>query len=613
LTEITRRDKNATVSKLLENKEKLLIFCTLLSSALAWGPPFSNQNAGRIAETLMSATRGNDFVVLNFLPFGENLPELFIQAAKLSESLGVESSELSASSDTRLHAIEYLLGEERSFQIREERVQDFRENIFLALELFQLTTLNGSVSDLVQLSNILKPLHYSKKEFKSLFWLFPFLYNEEGRALSLQFDGALKLEIKRKVQSMNSGELQALYVRPHATHYRYATRLSSVFDILFKEETRNEFRTELISQMLNDFEEDMIVRQLPLFAYFYRPHEDKGGKRPGFFALEEISPMEALLRGELAGDCSTSDLAFYALLGKVKVFKTSVDTKNSKSQRLKGFVFVLEIEQDGKTIPYIVSMNSRMAKSLHAELAVQAIARAYGTQDVLLPNFTINPLRPGDNPEIQKGFDRYPGELVTEVDMGAGWHSLDAFYADKITGHSNQYSFQLLRNARVVSVAAQIESEEFRIINAASYTVPQETGVFRGLQHSPFVRSLLAMQHAETAGLTFLETAQLYSVTEDQVSAANYLLRTGDMEAQKILKAFASLEFQADFLKFLPVKTQLEILKDLHLADADLLRTASWTKAAEGTLKHIEKNQIDMGTDFDSDHTKKCLAALRGK
>jgi len=587
-----------------------LVLPIVFVSFLLWAPPYDIPHQELAQQTVNSLNLRGDRGLLNFLPYSTNVPLIFAQAAPFIQALGLDATELSQREVRNVHSVEYLGSE------NVDAVEPANKDIYV----FEIESAFENVPDgfykksLVESLNFFNQQHRQEFFFKSkemshaFFHLVPFLYDESGVALYENLEVAKK-QVFERISQMTPSQLRELFLRPLATHSITKHTFSPVYDHIFTSDELEE-RREFITRF-NNFRDVYGEREIPRYMYF-RPrrmaNSDKIKFKPDFVALTEVSPLEALLRGEWAGDCSTESLAYYALHPRVKVFKLSNATKNSDG--IQGYVFVLEIDHDGKTLPYILTMNAKLVTKQHIALASEIVARIYKVDSVLLPHFSDD-YRMTDNPEVKALYSSAKSENV-KVNIPADWFQIDTLQKEfKDMAHANPYAGKRIQHARLVNIAELAARGNLRILRTLSSKVHSSVQAEAPmLKH--FSRALLAHQHLLATGGDPEAVAHAYGNSEQDLHRIRRLLVDAAPHAEGIEEAIKTLGIEADHFRAFPIQRQLLLFSILLKNNSSLLTDSKWSKAAKSALALADKIDKDLARSSEYTTTASCLAKLRG-
>ena len=103
--------------------------------------------------------------------------------------------------------------------------------------------------------------------------------------------------------------------------------------------------------------------------------------------LEEVPPLVALFRAEWTGDCSRTSVPTYVLSPAVKVYY--IRKFDDFETRPVGYVLVLNVKLNGKTLPYVLTTNGNLSAAEVRGLTL-SLAKLYSADEIIVPNFKIN-------------------------------------------------------------------------------------------------------------------------------------------------------------------------------------------------------------------------------
>jgi len=281
-----------------------LIFKFLaLIQLVAWGQLTPSQ----VAHNTMLAVGQSDRSVQNFLPFGTNIPGVIRGLDPYLLALNLSIEQLQPPALSRVYSVEYL-HDEAVDHSAPKNLKRFKELIVAAFDGTQKINYQGLVSDLQALiqADAKGFLFSGKIPSRNFFLLIPFIYKSDGTPLYSSYEDARR-ESLIAIDSMTADQLRHLYLRPQALQSNSISPLNPIFDLIYEGESRFD-RFPILHQLLENFRDIFIERDIMTYTYYNPtsgPNQRRSKVKPSFFALHETSPLEALLRGEWAGDCAT--------------------------------------------------------------------------------------------------------------------------------------------------------------------------------------------------------------------------------------------------------------------------------------------------------------------
>jgi len=135
-------------------------------------------------------------------------------------------------------------------------------------------------------------------------------------------------------------------------------------------------------------------------------------------------------------------IPYYALVKEARIYFLHKGSKPTASPS--GYVFAVEVEAQGRRIPFVITVNGPTLSKSDVEAAVRLVADDFGTAQVLLTSFKRSPDTVNTD-NARDGMNSFNGSLVAAA-FPEGWEIID-----RLT-KSDLYSRKRLGKARLVAV-----------------------------------------------------------------------------------------------------------------------------------------------------------------
>jgi len=216
-------------------------------------------------------------------------------------------------------------------------------------------------------------------------------------------------------------------------------------------EEKDEFVLTALNKFVkNRFYEEKIIPRLKYKAIMIPP-----GEAISELFLEEVHPLIAEFRAEWTGDCSLDSVPLHVLSPDVKVYHIrKFDDFETKPV---GYVLVLNVKLNGKTLPYIVTMNGGLSSAEVRGLSL-SIAKMYGADQFITPNFKKN-IWLANNDRMRFGMNSFRMTPV-RVEIPESFKKISelrGLYAEYLGyfQHQDYYHPERIANANLVTVSEQ--------------------------------------------------------------------------------------------------------------------------------------------------------------
>jgi hypothetical protein len=169
----------------------------------------------------------------------------------------------------------------------------------------------------------------------------------------------------------------------------------------------------------------------------------------------------ALFRGQWGLDCSLWSVPLYALSSGARVYSIWLHDTTEPD----GYVFVVEAKVNGRTVPYILTINGIKDFDFAVTRAVvSAVAKIYNTNEVVVPAFLKGASRIVNTTVIRSGLQFAKSDFV-DVELPSDWETISRFTKVNHTYGKfvDTYSEGALKKARLVNLSKQEHMGEMNL------------------------------------------------------------------------------------------------------------------------------------------------------
>ncbi|MGE4232057.1 MAG: formylglycine-generating enzyme family protein [Bacteriovoracia bacterium] len=415
---------------------------------------------------------------------------------------------------------------------------------------------------------------YFKRQLKILFNLSPFLYDGQGKALFQNMPDA-KAEIVRKIQEIEPAQLenffkdQVIYhLKPIFLEKSQERGFGAIQD-LFKSSFENEFLTKTLRGALEqkqsgDSSRVATQRQL---------------------SLEEIPAPVSLFRGCFGGDCSILSVPNYVLVKDTKVYWIRKGSDFSKKPD--GYVFVAKAQVDGKSYPYIVTVNGATLTATDVGAVIKLVASDWNAERVVLPDLKKSPYLVNTQ-TIRDGMGLKSGRPV-RVELPSGWNVVEKHTSQNSRQYQNYYAGEQLQEGYL----APVERSQNVVTHpeVLGYAPTQMEKI------SKLDRALLGAQslmHDPNLNVTKREEIlRLLSVSEAEINAAKPIIEVSQnkpLTAKQYETARDVLSFGPEDLLKLDPFSKAHSIGLLYETRRDLFDAKTWAELIANADKSLVKD-----------------------
>jgi hypothetical protein len=435
------------------------------------------------------------------LQYRRNVVQVLDPVQTLINSLGDNAADLTIQ-PTKIEGIEFW-SEEPEFD--QQRISDLKTSLISSLKKINLDAFTNLRSDILVLKkNTSEAGDDFSKNVKRLLMLAPFIYDSSGTVV---VDSAQMNFIEYQINSATPNEFSNLYDDLYKNHQ------SSV--VLEASKQRG------MGQLLQ-IHQNVVSKFIGVTIHSSIAPKPRTGSRAEkrVITVEKVSSIVALYRGATSGDCSILSVPYYPLVKGVEVFWIRKDYKHDKFPA--GYALVAQVEVDGKTLPYVITINGVTLSYVDTRAVVQLLAKKYDTNEVIVPDFGQNQhVVNYDN--VRQGMTYKKSDVVT-VRFPIGWNIVEQHTNQYGWGNdTNYYRADRIGQARKVNV----KSEKIDVINR------HETTTFLPINKSKDVSTLSILDSAILANHVLgdiksedekHEILKDLGISDHQVVVASYLL-----------------------------------------------------------------------------------------
>ncbi len=449
----------------------ILILCIYSIQSLAWTPKLNSPE--HAVDFFASILQKHPQFLDSSMEYQRNPFDYALAIKNYQLVLGHDSN------PTSIHPLptfgfEYLKSKE-VWSVKDQFVDEMKlklAEILNQLDDHQLRPFQEEMRKIDQLQSI--DVRNGKGSIYDFLLVVPFLYTKDGAPKYENLDVSVKERIQSEIQKLDRNGIFSLfkiiqnaYYLPQYEEYKKKSP-SEKFTIAY-----NRFY-----KLLENISNDLGVV------------DPKTKRLIGTQAvrLEEVPASIAIFRAFLGRDCSLEKIAFYAFIAGVKVYWY----RNSyfDSSIPDGYVLVAPVQLEGKTIPYIITINGSRISSMAAKAITYAVGREWNSKKIAYSTYEyIHNL-----PEVKQGMNFAYSEKLPFV-LPAAWKIVDEMYekdAERNQVESRIYSAsELIKYGRVADIDfdSDLIVQEFPRIEKQSYPDPSSLNI----RSVPvFERSMLA-------------------------------------------------------------------------------------------------------------------------
>jgi hypothetical protein len=423
-----------------------------------------------------------------------------------------------------------------NFRYDEAAVERLRELIRADLKAFGQQPLAGDFSAALRT--------LSASRFKRFLRLAPLFYGDDRGLISDRQD----------IGAITAAELDSLY------RDRYPGHLRETVVAFLKERGDAE-----LQRLFNSHESQFIQRdvQSTLTMRATVPNQGKIHKA----SIEEVPPLIALFRSPFGGDCSMATVPYYPLIRGVKVYW--IRKNDVFSTQPDGYALVVPVIYEGRTLPYVVTINGPRLGTANVRIALDLIAKDWNVRDIIVTDVERNPLVMNTE-AVKKGF-AFEGSESVEVALPPAWDRVTQMLNAR--GAGSYYDGQKLKSARLVHLDAASLAQYRGAVQ--SYPQISDLGTMALLDRA-LLAALSSLGHREgtfnqeTHDRNVRDILQALQVSVRQHEVAGNIVKASDnrpLDLNHFQEAKAELGFTERDLTSLDVLTRAHTLGALGIGN----------------------------------------------
>jgi hypothetical protein len=511
------------------------------------------------------------------MQFRRNLLEAVEPIERIRDELGV-NAESGMVGDARTVSLSYLNSETWSYDA--EALKTVTGTLSAELEAFA-SAHPGELGSLEATFRTFKGPDFAKRS-KNILRILPFLFAADGTPIVARLGPTEKAALLAKISAVDPNMLDNLYRDFFANHAKPLVEQIAARDGLGQ-------LTAFLKNVQTDFIDGIVAKAVTPMAENGKAVEMRA------LSLERIPSYLAVIRGTIGGDCSLHSVPYFPLVKGSRTYwiRKAVGAKGQPQ----GYLFAVPVEIDGKVLPYVITVNGASLSKVDVERSIHAVAREWGVEEVVLPNFEFK-LKDGALPNqylvntaaARDGL-RFKGSVPINVELPHGWDVIAAELKRKPSGYKNYYDDNL-RQAVVAKIPFAAEDK----VVYATLTQP-----YRNI---PDVTKIPKLEKAILAGGAVSKSteaerhavASILGLNESELKAGEILYGASIAEPINAEK-FAILQRYLDFklaqvLKLDPF-TAIESLHVLSTENPTLGTPEEWSKLWASAASKLDRSYIE--------------------
>jgi hypothetical protein len=501
--------------------------------------------------------------------FRRNILEVLKDGSELSKDLGSNAAPRDRHPLTTM-TLKYAPGATIAYDLSKiEALKVSLGNDIERLPLPEVTTLAEDLAALKQHSlknGVFSPEVY-KKNLGRLMRVAPVVYDSAGVAHP---GSPWKAGASRSVSALDPREIENLFRDGFVQHQQSVIRAAA-------SQSGRGLWPQVLQAQLNGFIKKTVAQALLPQVTSASTSDDKVSAR--YLRLEEMASPDTLFRGCFGKDCSILSVPYYP---EVKGTKTYWLRKSpNPNHPPDGYVFVVPVQVNGKTLPYILTVNGNLT-SEDVKKTIQAIGLDWGTSKYVYADLKKNPYLVNAT-EMIAGLSASDAKPV-KVGLPAGWEKVEAFIDQhRVHGYGNYYQAANIENAKIATIETQGRDLLGPIERKTSLPPPRDRS--RKILDRPVLdRAILAAEAVE--GMVERNTKdhvlERMSLSREQLDAAVQLkgMRPGTgMDANQYERLAKELGFKVKDLLALDPTTVTQSLFLIHDQKPSLAGEEQWRTA----------------------------------
>ncbi|MBL7713867.1 MAG: hypothetical protein JNL01_00275 [Bdellovibrionales bacterium] len=567
----------------------VLFSSPIAGSAGAWNVDLHTRD-GQIDLLLSVIARHPDLPSSN-LQFRRNLLDTIEKIPGILDHLGQDATP-SAFLPSMVYSSEYT-SSGTELKAKPELIEAVKTQLQDALAKLPELSLRSIAEDLKALK---KAGGTVEKEWKALvsayLKLLPYFYDGSGSSVFPNGLAASKQQLRELIQNETSGDLENRFADVYKKHQ--TSKLASI-----TKEPELRFMEASLAVHLREFVEKTAIPATQL----YSETGQKAATR--FISLEEIPGIISALRGTLANDCSILSVPYYGLVKSSRVYWIRKD--KDVEAKPSGYVFVSEVTLDGKTIPYIITINGPTLTSDDSLEVVRMVAELRGSDEVILSDFNVNNWLVNFG-TIRTALKSIPGKEV-QVTMPPGWKVVEDYQnRNAPAGYSNYYASSRVKSAIRSSVSdiRKMARKTSRSESIVRYTLAKDLEKIPALNRAITAANAAAKDAAGTRADALDLIRKRLKVTPEQHLLGQKIVDLSPLQPmnhelyQKLKTVFGYKPAQ---ILNLDMATRAHSLRNIFESDRTEATDAEWTsiirkanrelkKELDASIEEIRKNGI---------------------
>ena len=511
------------------------------------------------------------------LEYRRNLLEPLEALEKILNDLGEDAASATLEASERWSAEYKASGTELAYD--DEKIKALKKRLISDVEAMPFEKLEGLEKDAAFLKESSRNLNSIRKTSQRWMRLVPFLYDAHGQTNSKKWDDDTKKMVIAAIESASASDLENKYLDLFAGHQ------IEIFKDLSQKRRFAFLKTTLDLHEARFMRKELRPTLRPLVK------TATAARAMRFISLESVPPLVALYRGLLGADCSLLSVPYYPL---VKGAKTYWLRKNAGfNSQPNGYAFVIPTVINGKTLPYIVTINGGTLTRDDVQQTINLVAKAWGTNEVLLPDFDNEETKWLVNgSQIRDTMRQINGNSIL-AEPPKGWDVAAA--ATPVQRYRNFYSEDIIKNARIVKVPNEFQTAVVKYKD--SENLRSDFVYKKPTQELPlYDRALLAAQAvagARRRGELYEEVRAALSLSVKQLDAAVSLVSMTHekvLSVSDFLNAKEELGFNIKLLSDFDPVSAAHSIKNIYDKGPELAAPEVWKTAIDKVDRVLAEN-----------------------
>lgn len=373
-------------------------------------------------------------IVTANLSFKRSLLETYAHVPELRKHLGSDAAGFETTPPTIVRARYVASGEA---QYNTEAIKKFLEARVVDLQGLELVDDGNLLTQIRSLKQNAKKPDGSfdeklfTKKVRRLLQVVPFLFDSNGKAQFSRW-AVDRENVITQVRAATPQELESRYGDLLKEHLEQ--QIEAIAEFRDPETGRKEGLGQvkvLYESLRNQFlERDLRSALTPI-------SRDGSVAEERAISLENLPAWVSPVRGCYGGDCAILSVPYYSL---VKGAKTHFIRKShDMNEQPSGYAVSVPVQVNGKTVPYILTINGVTLTKVDVEMIVRLIAEEYQSSEVVLPDFKAHPYLV--NTDVARSGMTFDKRKAVNVTFPTGWATVDAYMREhQVSGYTNYYN-----------------------------------------------------------------------------------------------------------------------------------------------------------------------------